>query len=165
MNIFERDKANWEEWVSSLLWHQVIYHKNDFSGYELMVEPNQYTHCKKGDIVGNTMILSYSIGQTRRLTWKELALVLGFWKDALLPDYHKCDDCPLVDKCTAYFKWDEDHERCNGWMEKCADKVPDLDEEYQKFIDRMMRPFPKAFTPLPKEEAEKILKQIEDLEK
>ena len=166
-NIFHREDIDWERWVEALLWHQIVYHKNEFSGYELVVNPAEYTtSVKKGDIIGDTKFLSYSIGETRRLTWKELALCLGFWKDSQLPDYHDCGACPLVDNCEAYFKWDEDQERCSGWIEKCADKVPPIEEEYKKFIDRMMssiRPG-MVFASLSKEDMDELLKTIKEAE-
>ena len=71
-NIFERDKINWESWFKSLLWHNIVYHKNEYSGCNLMIEPHFSRHYKKGDIVGDVRFLSYYIGVTRPLTWKEL---------------------------------------------------------------------------------------------
>jgi hypothetical protein len=92
-------------------------------------------HHKKGDIVGDVRFLSYSIGVTRPLTWKELALVLGFWKDHLTPDGHDCKICEDRETCHAFFKDDLDHERCSGWMEKYG--KPDDEVEYQKFMDKL----------------------------
>jgi len=170
-NIFNRKDIDWERWVEALLWHQIVYHKNEYSGYDLMVKPLEINGEKirgyeKGDIVGDITFLSYYIGETKRLTWKELALCLGFWKDSQLPDYHDCGECPLADNCDAYFKWDEDQERCGGWIEKCADKVPPIEEEYKKFIDRMMSPMRPGmvFTSLTKEEMDKFMKMIKEAE-
>ena len=132
-NIFERDKINWESWVKSLLWDNIVYHKNEYSGCNLMIKP-WGNHYKKGDIVGDVRILSYYIGETRPLTWKELALVLGLWKDHLTPDGHDCEICEDREKCHAYFKGDKDQERCSGWMEKHG--KPDDEAEYQKFLDQ-----------------------------
>lgn len=92
-------------------------------------------HYKKGDIVGDVRFLSYSIGMTRPLTWKELALALGFWKDNLTPDGHNCEICEDRETCHAFFKDDLDHERCSGWMEKYG--KPDDEIEYQKFMDKL----------------------------
>lgn len=162
-NIFDQENIDWKTWTQALLWHQIVYHKNEFSGYELVVNPSEYTtSVKKGDIIGDSRFLSYYIGETRKLSWKELALCLGLWKDAMLSDYHICGECPEEKTCHAYFKYDKDQERCSGWMEKCADKVPTLDEEYQKFIEKMMTPL-REFSiskSLTSEEMEELMKSL-----
>ena len=136
-NIFERDKINWESWVESLLWTNIVYRKNEYSGFDILIKPEEYMkdHYKKGDIVGDVRFRSYSIGMTRPLTWKELALVLGFFKDHLTPDGHDCKICEDRETCPAFFKDDLDQERCSGWMEKHG--KPDDVVEYQKFIDKL----------------------------
>lgn len=157
-NIFERDKINWESWVKSLLWHNIVYHKNEYSGCNLMIEPHFSRHYKKGDIVGDVRFLSYYIGVTRPLTWKELALVLGFWKDHLTPDGHDCEICEDREKCHAYFKGDKDQERCSGWMEKHG--KPDDEAEYQKFLDNLMN-FPTSLEiKMDQEQMELIMKKF-----
>lgn len=139
-NTFEQDKIDWKGWVKAILWHQYVYYGNDFSGYEIMVKPFEINGesvrgYRKGDIVGDTRILSYSIGETRRLTWRELALCLGLWKENLLTDGHNCQKCPDHKKCKAYFKDDKKQLRCSGWTD---DKT--LDERYQEFMDEIMKP-------------------------
>ena len=137
VNVFERDKINWESWVESLLWRNIVYHKNEYSGFDILIIPAEYMkgHYKKGDIIGDVRFLSYSIGVTRPLTWKELALVLGFWKDHLTPDGHDCEICENRKKCHAYFKEDKEQERCSEWMKKHG--KPDDEVEYQKFMDKL----------------------------
>jgi len=164
-NIFNQDNIDFKNWVSALLWHQIVYHKNEFSGYELIINPAEYVSgYKKGDIISDTSFLSYYIGETRKLSWKELALVMGFWKDHMLPDHHNCGECPLEKKCNAYFKYDDDQERCNGWMEDHKDELPSIDEEYQKFIERMMTPSKKfsVFCSLSSEEMKEIMKTLRE---
>ena len=159
-NVFNTEKIDWKTWVQALLWYQVVSHKNEFSGHELMIEPwegrPQY---KKGDIIGDTRLLSYYIGKTRPLTWKELALAMGFWKDYLLPDHHDCSICSQRKKCTAYFKDDKDQERCSGWMDEHG--CPDVEEEYKKFIDNLMNPT-EPFTPvlLSEEELKELSEEL-----
>lgn len=139
MNIFERENINWENFTSWILWHEVVYHGNEYSGYDIMVRPlEQMGGYKKGDIVSDVRFMSYYVGDTRPLTWKELTLALGFWKDILLPDGHKCEECPGEKDCKATFKYDKEQERCSGWMKDCPDKVLDLDEEYDKFIKNLI---------------------------
>ena len=135
-NTFSQETINWKGWVEALLWHQYIFHEDEYSGYELVVKPAEYcSHIKAGDIVGDIRILSYSIGETKRLTWRELALVLGLLKEYLLTDGHDCQKCPDYKKCKAYFKDDKKQLRCNGWTD---DKT--LDERYQEFMDEIMKP-------------------------
>ena len=149
MNIFYRDKIDWENLTSQLLWHNVVYHKNEYSGYDIITneipswckdnpeQAYQRGH-KPGDIVGDIRILSYWIGPSRQLTWKELALALGFWKENLLPDYHDCSICSQRNDCKAYFKDNPDQERCSGWMQE--HRKPNEEEEYKKFIDNLLNP-------------------------
>ena len=145
-NIFDQDNIDFKNWVAALLWNQIVYHKNEFSGYELIINPAEYVSgYKKGDIISDTRFLSYYIGKTTPLTWKQLALVMGFWKDHLLPDHHICGECPLEKKCNAYFKYDDDQERCSVWMDEHG--KPDDEEEYKKFIDNLMNPT-EPFTPV-----------------
>ena len=157
-NAFDQENIDWKSWAEALLWHQIVYHKNEFSGYELVVNPSEYTtSVKKGDIIGDTRFLSYYIGETRKLSWKELALCLGLWKDAILPDHHICGECPEEKTCHAYFKYDKDQERCSGWMESFPDKIPTIDEEYEKFIQSMMIPS-KSIIELTPEQMEELKK-------
>lgn len=136
-NIFERDKNDWESWVESLLWYNIVYHKNEYSGCDLIVNDAVAGRgYRNGDIVGDTRILSYYIGDVKRLTWKELALALGFFKDHLTSDGHDCEKCEERETCRAFFKDDKDQERCSGWMEKHG--KPDDEKEYRKFIDDLM---------------------------
>ena len=164
-NIFDQENIDWKTWTQALLWHQIVYHKNEFSGYELVINPAEYTtSVKKGDIIGDTRFLSYYIGETRKLSWKELALCLGLWKDAMLPDHHKCEGCPDEEGCKAYFKYDEDQERCSGWIKDHKDELPSIDEEYQKFIERMMTPLREfsVLMSLTSEEMEELMKSLRE---
>lgn len=149
MNILNRDNIDWETLVAQLLWHQVVYHKNEYSGYDIITDykvlpewcKDNPEHAyprgnKPGDIVRDIRFLSYWIGPSRQLTWKELALALGFWKENLLPDYHDCSICSQRKDCKAYFKDDKDQERCSGWMEEHG--KPNEEEEYKKFIDNLL---------------------------
>ena len=149
MNILNRDNIDWETLVAQLLWHQVVYHKNEYSGYDIITDykvlpdwckdNREYAYPrgnKPGDIVRDIRFLSYWIGPSRQLTWKELALALGFWKENLLPDYHDCSICSQRKDCKAYFKDDKDQERCSGWMEEHG--KPNEEEEYKKFIDNLL---------------------------
>ena len=151
MNIFDRDKINWEDLSAWLLWYNVVSHGNEYSGYDIITKyktvpswckdnPEQIYQrgYKPGDIVRDIRFLSYYIGPTRQLSWKELTLALGFWKDILLPDHHDCSICERRKKCKAYFKDDPDQSKCSCWME---DHGYDGDEEeYKKFIDNLLNP-------------------------
>jgi len=149
MNIFNRENIDWETLVSQLLWFNVVSHKNEYSGYDIITkyktlplwcngdpELAYQRGYKPGDILRDTSFLSYYVGPVRKLTWKELALVLGFWKEQLLPDYHNCSICQQKDKCYAYFKDDPEQERCSGWMKDHGH--PNDEEEYKKFIDNIL---------------------------
>ena len=41
-NVFERDKINWESWVESLLWTNIVYRKNEYSGFDILIKPEEY---------------------------------------------------------------------------------------------------------------------------
>ena len=148
MNIFDENN-DWKSLAAELIWFNVVSHKNEYSGYDIVQNPsknsfwekieNQYPRGDKpGDIVRDVTYLSYGIGPTRRLSWKELALALGLYKDILLPDYHDCSRCEDHKNCRAYFKDNPDQERCSGWENDHKDEVPDLEEEYKKFIDDLL---------------------------
>lgn len=135
--------------TARLLWHNVVYHGNEYSGYDIITSeipswcksnPEQAYQrgYKPGDIVTDTRILSYYIGPTRQLTWKELTLALGFYKDILIPDHHDCNICFRRERCNASFKNNKDQERCSGWLEEHGE--PDDEEEYKKFIDDFLHP-------------------------
>jgi len=127
-----KDNVDWKEFASKLLWCNIVYHKNEYSGYDIITDdiPENFKHLTKeqiyqrgykpGDIVPDTRILSYWIGPTKQLSWKELALELGLFEDLLIHDGHDCNICKKHDKCTAFFKDDPDHERCNGFMKSTA---------------------------------------------
>ena len=36
MNIFNRDKIDWENFTAKLLWHNVVYHGDEYSGYDII---------------------------------------------------------------------------------------------------------------------------------
>ena len=36
MNIFNRDKIDWENFTVRLLQHNVVYHGNEYSGYDII---------------------------------------------------------------------------------------------------------------------------------
>lgn len=149
MNIFDRNNFDFESLTGQLIWFNVVSHSDEYSGYDIIQNiseksfwneiENPYPRGNKpGDIVRDTTFLSYSIGPVRRLTWKELCLALGFYKDILLPDYHNCLKCEEYKKCKAYFKDDPKQERCNSWERNHKNEIPDLEEEYKKFIDDLL---------------------------
>ena len=151
MNSFNRDNINWENLTARLLWHNVVYHKNEYSGYDIITNyktlpswcNNDINQAyprghRPGDIVNDIRFLSYYIGPTRQLTWKELTLALGFWKDILLPDHHDCSICSQRKDCKAYFKDDKNQARCSGWIKEHGE--PDNEEEYKKFMDNLLNP-------------------------
>jgi len=146
MNILNRENIDWETLTAQLLWHNIVYHKNEYSGYDIITndipswckdKPEEACQrgYKPGDIIPDVRIFSYWIGPTRQLTWKELALALGFWKENLLPDHHDCKICEQRKKCKAYFKDKEDQEKCSGWMEEHG---YDDEKEYKIFIDNLL---------------------------
>ena len=147
-NAFKQENIPWKEWVQALLWHNVVYHKNEYSGYDMVAKTGPVrTHWNPfgvdpyirgdnvGDIVSDTSFLSYSIGPVRKLTWKELTLALGFWKDHLLSDGHDCEKCPCKNNCNAYFKYDKDQECCKWWIDNMD--VKPLEERYKEFMDEL----------------------------
>ena len=163
VNSFDQEHIDWKNVAVWLMWRNVVYHKNEYSGYDIVVEPiKEYvTGYKRGDIINDTRYLSYSIGQTRQLTWKELALALGLFKNHLTWDGHDCKVCEKRKGCKAYFKDDPDQERCNLWWEKHG--YPDDEAEYKKFMDKLMESRPIKL--LTKEEYEEFLKLGEQLNK
>lgn len=173
MNIFDRDKINWEDLSAWLLWYNVVSHKNEYSGYDIITSyktlpiwckdnPEQaYPRGDKpGDIIRDIRFLSYWIGPSRQLTWKELTLALGFWKDILLPDHHDCSICNQRKECHAYFKDDPDQERCSVWMDEHG--KPNDEEEYKKFIDNLINSYKKQEIKISEEDFKK-LKEISEL--
>jgi len=174
MNIFNRNIIDWENLTAKLLWHNVVYHGNEYSGYDIITgeipswckdnpeQAYQRGH-KPGDIVGDIRILSYWIGPTRQLSWKELTLALGFWKDILLPDHHDCSICSQRDGCNAYFKDNPDQPKCSGWIKEHGEI--NEEEEYKKFIDDLLNPIDNSelkidLSNIDKEELETILKTL-----
>jgi hypothetical protein len=146
MNIFDRDNIDWQKLTAKLLWYNIIDHKNEYSGYDIITnnipswckdkpEETYQRGYKPGDIIPDVRILSYWVGPTRQLTWKELALALGFWKEQLLPDHHDCKVCEQRKKCKAYFKDNPDQEKCSGWMK---DHGYDDEKEYKIFMDNLL---------------------------
>ena len=97
--------GDWEELAKQLLWIKVVESKNEDAFYEIS---------ETGEL--GTFRYSSSLKEKyRTVSWKELALELGLFKDLLTPDGHDCKVCPSREKCTAYFKDDPDHERCSEW--------------------------------------------------
>lgn len=152
MNINNLTPEDWKSLAAELIWFNVVSHKNEYSGYDIITNADvpwftekegplsKYPRGNKpGDIHRDIRFLSYYIGPTRQLTWKELALALGLYKDILLPDYHDCSKCEDHKNCRAYFKDDPDQERCSGWMNDHKDELPDLEEEYKKFMDNILK--------------------------
>ena len=112
-----KDNINWEEFGRALLWHLIVRHKNEDSGYDILLFDSPFTHNKAGDI--GPWRLSSVVGpySYKPLTWKQLALELGEYEEYLIPDGHDCKICPERKKCHAYFKDDDDQERCSWWIE------------------------------------------------
>ena len=109
---------DWRQFAGELLWHNIVSHKNADSLYDIMLcEGPEGRGIHKGEI-GHWRICSYVDPFSHKpLTWKELAIELGFGEEyGLFWDGHDCDKCPNNKDCTAFFKGDKDHERCNWWM-------------------------------------------------
>lgn len=112
-----KDDVDWKNFAEALLWRNIVHNKNEDSLYDIMLEDYPDRNIKKGDI-SSWRICSYVDPFSHKpLTWKELALELGLFKEYLTPDGHKCKGCPKENDCKAFFKYDEDHERCNWWSE------------------------------------------------
>jgi len=113
-----RGDVNWEELAKALLWVNIVKHKNEDSGWDVMTEEGPAGRdIHKGD-VGYWSICSYVDPYSHKpLTWKELALELGMFEDILTPDGHDCEICPDKETCQAYFKGDKDEEQCSRWGE------------------------------------------------
>ena len=117
------DIEDWKEFAAQLLWRNIVYHKNEYSSYDVVTDdhPSWAKDLPKdqkyprghnpGDIVRDTGFLSYYIGPVKKLSWKELALELGLFEDILTPDGHDCKNCPQRKDCLAYFKDDQDQDR------------------------------------------------------
>lgn len=90
-----KDNVDWKEFASWMLWHLIVKHKNEFSGYSIMLEDGpEGRGIHKGDI-GCFSILSYiDPFSYKNLTYKELALELGLWTNYLTSDGHDCEKCP-----------------------------------------------------------------------
>ena len=116
-----KDKIDWKQLAMELIWHNLVYRKNVDSGYDIMLVdvPGQ---AKKGDIGCFRISSSILPNYYKALTWKQLALELDLWTEYLTPDGHDCIKCPVSKTCTAYFKGEADHERCNWWSENMTKK-------------------------------------------
>jgi hypothetical protein len=111
-----KDDMDWKALAAQLLWFNIVYRKNEYSGYDVVLDSSPR------EILRDTSFLSYSVGPVKKLTWKELALELGLFEDILTPDGHDCKNCPQRKDCLAYFKDDPDQERCSWWMDHMLDK-------------------------------------------
>lgn len=113
-----KNEIDWKSFAKSLLWRIIVEHKNEYSGYDMMmVDGPEGRNIKKGDI-GCFSIQSYlDPFSYKRLTWKQLALEVGLFAEYLTNDGHDCKVCPNREKCQAYFKDNPDQERCRWWME------------------------------------------------
>lgn len=123
-----KDSVDWKEFATQLLWRNCVHDKNGYSGYDIITdtipawfkdkpEKAYQRGYKPGDIVRDTSILSYYIGPTKKLSWKELALAIGLFEDHFIPDGHDCSKCKVADTCHAYFKDDPYQEVCSWWTE------------------------------------------------
>lgn len=109
-----KGEIQWENFARELLWHEIVYHKNEPSGYYIVDKDcGRYPkgHIQKGLCVMSDIHPSCY----HELTWKELALGLGLFEEYLIGDGHDCKICKSRETCHAYFKDDPDHECCNGW--------------------------------------------------
>ena len=104
----KKGDINWEEFAKELLWRNVVHEKNLDSGYDID---------GRGEIGPWRYSSTISCG-FKALTWKELALELDLFNELLLPDGHNCHQCPKEKTCNAFFKYDTDHERCDGWKDE-----------------------------------------------
>jgi len=110
---------DYKPFAEQMLWHLIVKHKNEFSGYSVMLEDGpEGTGLKKGDIGQYSYMSSVPPQSSKPLTYKELALELGLFTEHLTSDSHDCKRCEKESACTAYFKYDTDHERCIGWKER-----------------------------------------------
>lgn len=114
--MMNKDNINWKEFAEALLWDNIVSRKNEDSLYDIMMEDGpEGRGIKRGDI-GRWRVCSYLYPMSYvHLTWKGLALALGIFEDRLTHDGHDCKKCPNKENCTAFFKNDEDHERCHWW--------------------------------------------------
>ena len=83
--------VDWKQFATDLLWFNIVSHKNEYSGYDLVTSGDgsqPYWREKKGDIVRDVRFRSSFAPPTKQLTWKELALELGLFEDILTPDGH-----------------------------------------------------------------------------
>ena len=103
-----RGEVDWKQFAQHLLWCNIVSHKNEDSGYDYVEETGS---------IGPYRFSSCYVHPFKALTWKELALALGLFEEHLIPDGHDCHHCKEEKTCKAYFKYDTDHERCNGWPE------------------------------------------------
>ncbi len=109
-----KNNINWEEFGSHLLWLMIVHDKNADSSYDIN-EDGEIGCYRFSSIIDP---FSY-----KPLTWKELAIELGFGEEfGLFWDGHDCDVCPENKGCRAFFKGDKDHEQCNWWMTNMKDK-------------------------------------------
>ena len=116
-----KNDIDWKEFAENMLLHNIVYHKNEYSWYVLILDD-----CKlysKGQIVSDDIfamstLAPHLIGNNKKLSWKELALELGLFEQILIPDGHDCKVCPENKQCRAYFKFDPEQERCNRWKEE-----------------------------------------------
>lgn len=98
-------------------------------------EPNEWNRGEiytKGSLILDPKFLSYSIPETKRLTWKELALRLDIHTSDIVEDGHNCNLCPFSDDCKAFFKYKNSDEQpqCSFWQQKVDKKV------YEANLDR-----------------------------
>lgn len=106
-----KNNIDWRAVAAHALWCLCVRDKNEYSGLEISDAT--------GNIASFSMMAYLPPGESkpRHLSWKQLSLELGLFKDLLTPDGHDCTKCPEEKKCKAFFKHDKDHERCNWWQE------------------------------------------------
>lgn len=113
-----KDNINWQEFAEALLWRNIVHNKNEDSLYDIMLEDYPGRNIKRGDICCWRICSYIDPFSHKPLTWKELALELGLFTEYLTSDGHDCHKCPEEKTCEAYFKYDPDQERCNGWKQE-----------------------------------------------
>lgn len=111
LGTINKNDIDWRAVAAHALWCLCVSNKNDYSGLEISDAT--------GDIASFSIMAYLPPGESnpRPLSWKQLSLELGLFKDLLTPDGHDCTKCLEEKNCKAIFKYDKDHERCWQWQE------------------------------------------------
>ena len=122
--------------LSQIIWENYITNRDGYSPFWMVIgEPNEWNRGEfytKGSLIHDPKFLSFSIPETKRLTWRELALRLDIHTSDIVEDGHNCNLCPFSDDCKAFFKYKNSDEQpqCSFWQQKVDKKV------YEANLDR-----------------------------